>query len=197
MGRTKNTGKPVILRKMSTQSKSRQQQLAQKKSAPAEGGIRMRHRRRPGTVALREIKRYQKTADFLLPRAPVQRLIRSISTGIDPELRFRSEALAAIQEAAESYIVGLFEDTTLCAVHARRTTIMQKDMALARRIRGDKNMDHIIRDRNHNQADREYDQKLQKHTRLQQHNEMEALKAQRQQAQEEEEKAQQRRLSQQ
>lgn len=94
-------------------------------------------------MALREIKRYQKSCDTLLPRAPFQRLVRSITMGIDQELRFQMHALAAIQEAAEMYIVGLFEDTNLCAIHGMRKTIMKKDFELARRIRGDKNLDHI------------------------------------------------------
>ena len=61
-----------------------------KKTAPADGGVKERKkmRFRPGTVALREIKKYQRTTAMLLPRAPIQRLIRSICVGIDHELRF-------------------------------------------------------------------------------------------------------------
>ena len=68
---------------------------------------------------------------------PFQRLVKEIAGNIDPTLRFQSQALLALQEAAEAYLVGLFEDTNLCAIHARRVTIMQRDMALARRIRGE------------------------------------------------------------
>src|SRR6478672_5251069 len=109
-----------------------------KKSAPAEGGVKRTHRFRPGTVALREIKRYQKATNLLIMRAPFQRFVRAICEGIDHELRFQSQALIAVQEAAEAYLVGLFEDTNLCAIHAKRVTIMPKDIQLARRIRGER-----------------------------------------------------------
>ena len=111
-----------------------------KKAAPAEGGMkdRKKNRYKPGTVTLREVKRYQKTTDMLLPRASFQRLVRSITMDMDHSLRFQSQALHALQEASEAYIVGLFEDTNLCAIHAKRMTVMKKDMDLARRIRGDR-----------------------------------------------------------
>lgn len=100
------------------------------------------HRFRPGTVALREIRRYQKTTDLLIRKAPFQRLVREIAHGwandTMKDLRFQSSAVAALQEAAEAYLVGLFEDTNLCAIHAKRVTIMPKDMQLARRIRGER-----------------------------------------------------------
>ena len=115
-----------------------------KKTAPADGGIKEAKKRRfkPGTLAFREIKKYQRTTDMLLPRASFQRLVRTICESVDHELRFRSEALVALQEATEAYLVGLFEDTNLCAIHAKRQTVMQKDMKLARRIRGDRFWDH-------------------------------------------------------
>ena len=115
-----------------------------KKTAPAEGGVKtVRERRfRPGTVAIREIKRYQKTTNLLLLKAPFQRFVRAICEGIDAQLRFQSQALLAVQEAAEMYLVGLFEDTNLCAIHANRVTVMKKDMDLARRIRGERFHDH-------------------------------------------------------
>jgi histone H3 len=92
---------------------------------------------RPGTVALREIRRYQKSTELLLRRAPFQRLVREIAQVHQPDLRFQVSALAAIQEAAEAYLVSVFEDANLCAIHARRVTIMPKDIGLARRIRGE------------------------------------------------------------
>jgi len=118
-----------------------------KKTAAASKGIKKadgekkKIRFKPGTVALREIKRYQKTTNLLLPRAPFQRLVRSICSGIDNDLRFASNALQALQESSEAYIVGVFEDANLCAIHANRVTVMKKDMDLARRIRGDNNTD--------------------------------------------------------
>ena len=109
-----------------------------KKTAPAEGGMKKKFRFRPGTVALREIKKYQKATELLLAKAPFQRFVRAICDGIDGQLRFQANALLALQEAAESYLTGLFEDANLCAIHAKRVTIMPKDMQLARRIRGEK-----------------------------------------------------------
>ena len=94
------------------------------------------HRFRPGTVALREIRRYQKSTELLIRRAPFQRLVREIAEGLNTGLKFQTAAVCALQEAAESFLVGLFEDTNLCTIHAKRVTIMPRDMQLARRIRG-------------------------------------------------------------
>merc|ERR1712179_824577 len=91
---------------------------------------------RPGTVALREIRRYQKSTELLLRKLPFQRLVREIAQDFKTDLRFRSSAVMALQEASEAYYFGLMEDTNLCAIHAKRVTIMPKDIQLARRIRG-------------------------------------------------------------
>ena len=101
------------------------------------GGVKKPHRYRPGTVALREIRRFQKTTDLLMRKGPFQRLVREITFNIKKDARFQSTAVLALQEASEAYMVGLFEDTNLAAVHAKRVTIMPKDMYLARRIRGE------------------------------------------------------------
>ena len=95
------------------------------------------HRYRPGTVALREIRKYQKSTELLIRKRPFQRLVRQIAQDFKVDLRFQSAAILALQEASEAYLVGLFEDTNLCALHAKRVTIMPKDMQLARRIRGE------------------------------------------------------------
>ncbi|KAG9330909.1 hypothetical protein JZ751_021795, partial [Albula glossodonta] len=92
---------------------------------------------RPGTVALREIRRYQKSTELLIRKLPFQRLVREIAQDFKTDLRFQSAAIGALQEASEAYLVGLFEDTNLCAIHAKRVTIMPKDIQLARRIRGE------------------------------------------------------------
>lgn len=93
---------------------------------------------RRGTLALREIRRLQKSTDLLIPRMSFQRLVREVAQGISPsDLRWQSAALGAMQEAAESYLVRLFEDTNLCAIHAKRVTIMPRDVQLARRIRAE------------------------------------------------------------
>ncbi|XP_018443350.2 histone H3.2 [Raphanus sativus] len=124
-----------------TGGKAPRKQLATKaarKSAPATGGVKKPHRFRPGTVALREIRKYQKSTELLIRKLPFQRLVREIAQDFKTDLRFQSSAVAALQEAAEAYLVGLFEDTNLCAIHAKRVTIMPKDIQLARRIRGER-----------------------------------------------------------
>ncbi|XP_063050564.1 uncharacterized protein LOC134445408 [Engraulis encrasicolus] len=134
MARTKQTARK------STGGKAPRKQLATKaarKSAPATGGVKKPHRYRPGTVALREIRRYQKSTELLIRKLPFQRLVREIAQDFKTDLRFQSSAVMALQEASEAYLVGLFEDTNLCAIHAKRVTIMPKDIQLARRIRGE------------------------------------------------------------
>ena len=92
---------------------------------------------RPGTVALREIRKYQRSTDLLIRKLPFARLTREITNNLAPEpFRWTAEGLLALQEATEDFIVHLLEDTNLCAMHAKRVTIMPKDMQLARRIRG-------------------------------------------------------------
>ncbi|KAJ7539538.1 hypothetical protein O6H91_11G099100 [Diphasiastrum complanatum] len=135
MARTKQTARK------STGGKAPRKQLATKaarKSAPATGGVKKPHRYRPGTVALREIRKYQKSTELLIRKLPFQRLVREIAQDFKTDLRFQSSAVLALQEAAEAYLVGLFEDTNLCAIHAKRVTIMPKDIQLARRIRGER-----------------------------------------------------------
>ena len=110
------------------------------KSTPAavEGGVKKPHRYRSGTVALHEIRRYQKSTELLIRKLPFQHLVREIAQDFKTELRFQSAAIMALQEASEAYLVGLFEDSNLCAIHAKRVTIMPKDIQLARRIRGER-----------------------------------------------------------
>ncbi|XP_039623715.1 uncharacterized protein LOC120538319 [Polypterus senegalus] len=135
MARTKQTARK------STGGKAPRKQLATKaarKSAPATGGVKKPHRYRPGTVALREIRRYQKSTELLIRKLPFQRLVREIAQDFKTDLRFQSSAVMALQESSEAYLVGLFEDTNLCAIHAKRVTIMPKDIQLARRIRGER-----------------------------------------------------------
>ncbi|KIM34785.1 hypothetical protein M413DRAFT_14901 [Hebeloma cylindrosporum] len=92
---------------------------------------------RPGTVALREIRRFQKSTELLIRKLPFQRLVREIAMDYKSNLRFRSSAVNALQEATEAYLVSLFEDTNCAAIHAKRVTIQVKDLILARRLRGD------------------------------------------------------------
>ena len=101
------------------------------------GGIAKPHRYRPGTVALREIRKYQKSVELLIRKLPFARVVREISNQLTPvPMRWTAEALLALQESTEDFMVKLFEDCNLCAIHAKRVTIMPKDLQLARRIRG-------------------------------------------------------------
>jgi histone H3 len=106
-------------------------------AAPTTGGLKRVHRFRPGTVALREIRRYQRSTELLIRKLPFHRLVREIAQDIKFDIRFQSTALLALQECCESYLVGLFEDTNCCAIHAKRVTILPRDLQLARRIRGE------------------------------------------------------------
>ena len=117
---------------------------AARRNAPLVGGVKKPHRYRPGTVALREIRKYQKSTDLLIRKAPFQRLVRQIYGEIasishmSSDYKWQGSSILALQEASEAYHVGLFEDTNLCALHSKRKTIMPKDIQLARRIRGEK-----------------------------------------------------------
>ena len=124
---------------MSEQQPVLKKKQAAKKTTP---GIKKKHRFRPGTVALREIRRYQKSTNLLIPRLPFQRLVREIaqefthpSTG--EQVRFQAEALAALQEAAENYLTGLFRDAYLIPIGKSAVTLSPKDIKLAQRMRGE------------------------------------------------------------
>lgn len=135
MARSKQTAR------RSTGGKAPRKLLASKaalKSAPSAGGVKKPHRFRPGTVALREIRKYQKSTDLLIRKRPFQRLVREVAQDFKTDLRFQSHAIMALQEASEAYLTALFEDTNLCAIHAKRVTIMPRDIQLARRIRGER-----------------------------------------------------------
>ncbi|KAL9989326.1 hypothetical protein ACROYT_G003864 [Oculina patagonica] len=107
-------------------------------SAADKSSAKKKRRFRPGTRALMEIRHYQKTTHLLLRKAPFMRVVREIADRFyhREELRWQVPALLALQEAAEAFLVRLFEDANLCAIHAKRVTVMPKDMQLARRIRG-------------------------------------------------------------
>ncbi|KAJ6598965.1 histone-fold-containing protein [Mycena vulgaris] len=135
--------KPKMTARKSTGGKPPRKSAAA--AAPKEPAPRKK-RFRPGTVALREIRKYQKSTDLLLRKLPFARLVREIASEMTTDmndnympgadLRWQSTALMALQEATEAYLVHLFEDANLCAIHAKRVTIMQRDIQLARRIRG-------------------------------------------------------------
>ena len=97
------------------------------------------NRYHPGCLALQEICHYQKRTNLLICKLPFQRLIRELAQKFKVDVSFRSSTLMALQEAAEAYLVRLFEDMNLCAIHAKQVKIMPKDIQLARRIRGERN----------------------------------------------------------
>ncbi|XP_036992066.2 histone H3.3C-like [Artibeus jamaicensis] len=124
----------------STSGTAPRKQLATKatlESVPSTGGVKKPLRYRPGTVALHEVRHYQKSTEILICKLPFQCLVREIAQDFKADLHFQSAATGASQEASEAYLIGLFEDTSLCAVHAKRVTIMPKDILLARRICGE------------------------------------------------------------
>ncbi len=130
MGRTKNMAKQGKKGKRGGKGGKKRSKVAPKKE-------RKKMRWRPGTVTLRRIRKYQKSTKTLVQRLPFQRVVREIARGYNSDVRFQASSLLALQEATEAYVVGLFEDVNLCAIHAGRVTIMSKDMHLARRIRGE------------------------------------------------------------
>lgn len=113
-----------------------------KKSAtlpPNSGGIRKPHRFRPGTVALREIRKYQKRTNLLIPKMPFSRLVRDLVVEMDPEgkTRFTPDALGALQEAVEAYAVSRIGGAQDCCEHAKRVTLMPHDLLLAVQLKED------------------------------------------------------------
>ena len=140
MARTKQTARK------STGGKAPRKQLARKqlgKNALRKNAHQVvkKHRYHPGPVALREIRKYQKSTDLLMRKSPFQRVVKEIVIGLKVDLRIQASAVMALQELAESLMVNLFEDANLCAIHAKRVTIMQKDMQLARRLNKDAEFD--------------------------------------------------------
>jgi histone H3 len=110
-----------------------------KKQLNENGAMKKTFRWRPGTVALREVRKLQKSTESLIAKAPFRRLVREVAEAkFKTGLRFASTALDAIQEATEAYVVNLLEDANLCALHANRVTAMPKDLMLAKRLRGER-----------------------------------------------------------
>ena len=107
-----------------------------KMGIPDQGRVRKPRRFRPGTVALREIRKYQKSTDLLIRKLPFQRLVREVAQSLDPTLRFQSTAILALQEASEFFLVRMFEDVNVCCLHAGRVTIQPKDIWLWNRLVG-------------------------------------------------------------
>jgi histone H3 len=146
MARTKQTARSIAQKaprkntggkKTAKPSKSASS-ATKKASKSASPGTKRPHRFRAGTVALREIRKYQKSTELLMRKLPFQRLVREIAQDYKNDVRFTKVSIAALQEAAEAYLIGLLEDTNLCAIHAKRVTVFPKDLQLAKRIRGER-----------------------------------------------------------
>lgn len=119
---------------------SRSGLLKNRPGDPIPSAQKKKRRAKNGQLALREIRKFQKSTDMLIRKLPFARLVREIvqdEFGTDSDYRWQSVAIMALQEASEAYLIHLLEDTNLCAIHAKRVTIMQKDIHLARRLRGE------------------------------------------------------------
>ena len=143
MARTKQTARQQhrgkAPRKDLTIKAAQKRARQKKKTRQNQPGVRAKKRYRPGTVALREIRRrYQKKTELLIRKLPFQRCCQEVAQDVKPSsitnVRFSPLAFDALQEAAEAYLIGLFEDTVLCCIHAKRVTIQPKDIILARHI---------------------------------------------------------------
>lgn len=134
MARTKQTARK------STGGKAPRKQLATKAARKTTGSqmsaaVKRPHRFKAGTVALREIRKYQKTTDLLIRKLPFQRLVREVASQYKSDARFQSSSILAIQESLENYLTGLFEDGNKCAIHAKRVTLMARDLHLVHKIK--------------------------------------------------------------
>jgi len=139
MARTKRASDDLLKANTAIANARKMVKKAPRKSGPRTSILRERPRYRPGELALREIRQFQKTTMPVIRKLPFVRLVRELAqNAVATSFRFKADALAALQEAAEAYVVHLFEDANLCAVHAKRVTIMSKDIQLARRIRGER-----------------------------------------------------------
>ena len=103
---------------------------------PPTGGVRKPYRYRPGTVALREIRKYQSSTELLIRKLPFQRLVKEVVQQLYPtqSYKFQSTAILALQEASESFLVTMFEQVNYIAIHGRRVTIMPRDIMLWKRV---------------------------------------------------------------
>ena len=131
MARTKQTARK------STGGKAPRKKLATKaarKSAPTSGGVKKPHRYRPGTVALREIRKYQKTTELLCRKAPMARLMREILQDFKTDIRITQGALLGFREIVGAFMVKVFENSNLAAIHAKRITVSPKDTNLVKYI---------------------------------------------------------------
>lgn len=158
MARTKRTaregmvpqGKPAVFpRTVSSQTMAKTPlgsgRVAQKEPKSHQKALTKPRKWRPGLKALREIRKYQKSTGYLISKAPFHRLIREITHELSPGLRYQSAALEALQEAVEVYAICLLSDAQIAAIHARRITVMPRDLHLVRRLRGENEIPQHVR----------------------------------------------------
>lgn len=135
----KNTTELPTTKNNKKATKKNEKKTTKKRTTPGSTPTQKKtRRRRPDTVALKEIKKYQESTELLIRKLPFKRLVREIAQDFKTDMRFQSSAVLALQEAVEAYLVGIMEDTNVCSIHAKRVTIKPKDIQLARRIRGER-----------------------------------------------------------
>lgn len=137
MATTKSAVTPKPSKAVASRKIQRQGRITAKKESADDSSKKVR-RWHPGTVALREVRKYQNSTDLLIPRAPFRRLVREIVVNLKDTIRVQRSALDALQEASESYIIGVLNDANLCTIHAKRVTLFPKDLHLAMRLRGER-----------------------------------------------------------
>ncbi|GLJ55089.1 hypothetical protein SUGI_1182350 [Cryptomeria japonica] len=137
MARTKQMARKIVHKMAAKKASSGKIEAMKKKMAPLMEGLEKKFQKlKPGTVALRQISNYQKSSELVISNLTFQMVVKEIVQDFRPDFRFQSSAVLALQEAGESYIVGMFQDGNLCALHDNRVTLVPKDMQLARRLRG-------------------------------------------------------------
>ena len=139
MARTKQVARKTPPAFLQSADKTKMRPALKKSAEIAKCSGQKVRRFRPGTVALREIRKYQRSTDPLIPRAPFNRLVKEIVNDHQKDLRITTSCVDALREATEAYIITVLEDANLCCIHAKRITVMPKDIILARRLRGDIN----------------------------------------------------------
>ena len=132
---SKGGAAPMLAPSIKASQKLRVQQKMAKAQQQQGEGPRKPHRYRPGTWELMEIRKYQKSVEFLIRKLPFQRVVQEIAQDIDPNPRFTVDAIFVLQEASEVFLVNLMEDENLCTIHRGRITIAPKDFSLVMHLR--------------------------------------------------------------
>lgn len=112
--------------------------IVAKKESASNDALKKKFRWRPGTVVLREVRRYQNSTDFLIAKAPFRRLVREIVSNLKESFRMSPTCVEALQESTELYVTSVLADANLCTLHANRVTIYPKDIQLALKLRGER-----------------------------------------------------------